>query len=299
MIDMRWGTVATGVLAAGLGCLVGLGCHGAAQTAAPASAAAPAVAGEPRATTRQAQVVSSDEAPDHGMPVSLAIPFATGRDGTKLVADFLARADAARAERVADLAIIIQTRRDEQLIECRSEIVPEAVTSARWGPSPGRLVPLDPLVTRTVTEWVYQCRPVTHTETRSRIENEDRCVPVTRVVPTSAAAFSDSAGGRTTVLPTDFYLEYRTVQECKKVPVLRTRSELVTETHCAPELMTREVTRHEFQLEQEYIPGHFEAFTRQRLRELEPVCYTPDPPASSQAEHNRIQGLLFGIKPRR
>jgi hypothetical protein len=297
---MRWGTAATGVLAAGLGCPVGLGCHGAAQSATPAGAAAPAVAAAPRPTVSQAQVVSSDEAPHHGQPVPLAIPFATGRDGTRLVADFLARADAARAERVADLAIIIQTRRDEQLIECRSEIVPEAVTSARWRPSPEQLVPLDPLVTRTVTEWVYQCRPVTHTETKNRIENEDRCVPVIRVVPTSAAAaFANSAGGRTTVLPNDFYLEYRTVQECQKVPVLRTHSELVTETQCAPELMTREVTRHEFQLEQEYIPGHFEAFTRQRLRELDPVCYTPDTPASPTAEHNRIQGLLFGIKPRR
>jgi hypothetical protein len=294
MFDMRWGMVVLGVLAPAAGTGGGIACHGRSQTATPAAA-------EPRPPVDQAQVVSREEAARHGHPIPLAIPFATGRDGTKLVADFLARADAARAERITDLAIVIQTRRDEQVIECRSEVVPEAVTSAAWRPSPSRLVPLDPPVTRTVTEWVYQCQPVTHTETRSRIENEDRCVTVTRAVPTSAAAFSHSGGGRSpAVMPyTDFYLEYRSVQECQKVPVMRARSELVTETKCAPELMTRTVTRHEFQLEQEYIPGHFEAFTRQRLRELDPVCYTPDAPTSPTAEHNRIQGLLFGIKPRR
>jgi hypothetical protein len=42
----------------------------------------------------------------------------------------------------------------------------------------------------------------------------------------------------------------------------------------------------------------FETFTRRRLRELDPGCYTPEasPQVPAAAPQNRIEGMLFGIQ---
>ena len=236
--------------------------------------------------------------------------FGIGRDGTKLVADFLAKVDAEKAD-VSDLAIVIQTRRDDQLVECRSEVVPESVTAAQWQPHKNQVVPLEPRITRTLTEWVYQCGPVTSSQIRSRTDYDEKCGLVIRAVPRSTTVYSKSMSGAlsavtgtslrstTQVVPfTDFYTEYQSVYECQQVPVVRVGPEQVTETKCAPDLQTHAVTRYEFQLEQLYIPGHFETFPRQRLRELEPVCYAIDARAAKpEKPRNRLEGLLLPRTP--
>ena len=302
MIDMRWSMAIVAVFS---GAGLGSGCHGAPEPRDPAGAAAQS------APDGKAQVVSRPEAVHRRGATALVMPFGVGRDGTKLVADFLAKADAARAGGVFDLAIVLQSRRDDQFVECRSEVVPESVTAPQWQPPGDRAVPLEPLITRTLTEWVYQCGPVTSTQIRSRTDHDEKCGFVNRAVPRSTTVYSPGALSVTSTMSggspstqstsssqfvpfTDFYTEYNSSYECNQVPVVRVGPEQVTETRCAPDLQTRTVTRHEFQLEQLYIPGHFEGFTRQRLRELEPVCYTIDARAAKTAQpRNRIEGLLL------
>jgi len=233
----------------------------------------------------------------------MVILFGVGRDGTKLVAEFLAKADAEKAD-VSDLAIVLQTRRDDRLVECRSEVVPESLTAPQWRPHQNQVVPLEPKITRTLTEWVYQCGPATSSQIRSRTDYEEKCGNVIRAVPRSTTVYDKSMSGATNAITasgsprmsasyvpfTDFYTEYNSVYECEQVPVVRVGPEQVTETKCAPDLQTHAVTRYEFQLEQLYIPGHFETFPRQRLRELEPVCYVaPEHPAGEK----HIDGLIF------
>jgi hypothetical protein len=303
MIDMRWSMAIVAVFGTGAGLGSAVGCHGTPEPRDPVGAAAQ------RAPDGKAQVVARQEA-RRASATALVMPFGIGRDGTKLVADFLARADAAHADAVFDLAIVIQSRRDDQFVECRAEVVPESVTAPQWQPPADRAVPLEPLITRTLTEWVYQCGPVTSTQIRSRTDYDQKCGLVTRPLPRSTTVYSEggmsasstmsggSPSARSTsasfVPFTDFYTEYNSVYECNKVPVVRVGPEQVTETRCAPDLQTRTVTRHEFQLEQLYIPGHFEGFTRQRLRELAPVCYTIDARAAKTAQpRNRIEGRLL------
>ncbi|HEU4731447.1 MAG TPA: hypothetical protein VFT22_26315 [Kofleriaceae bacterium] len=228
----------------------------------------------------RASVVSVQESLGYGRPTTLSIPFATGRQGAQLVAEFLAQADARHAAHVADLAIYLQTWRDGQLIECRSEIAPESVTSSEWRPPTTRSVSVSKPVTRIVSEWVSHCAPVTRSELRTHTEYEQQCSTVTHPVQRSRTTYSTSYNSLThssvSTPQTEFYTDYQSSYECKSVPVTRTRSELVTETQCRSELETRPVTRYEFQLEQEYVPGHFETLTRQRLRELDPVCSALD-----------------------
>jgi hypothetical protein len=244
-----------------------------------------------------AVVVSHAEAAPYGQAVPLAIPFATGRDGTQLVTEFLAQADARRAHHIADLAVFIQTRHDEQLVECRSDVVPESVTVSAWTPPTSRLVPMTHPVTQLTTEWVYQCRPVTTSQLRSHTETEQQCSTVSRPVQRSRTTYSTSYNSlthSTTSVPhTEYYTEYQSSYECRSVPVTRMRNEMVTENKCGSEPQTRMVTRHEFQLEHQYVPGHFETFTRQRLHELEPVCYTIDPTGPGATPQNRIEGSLY------
>jgi hypothetical protein len=250
-------------------------------------------------------VVSHEEAVRFGGATPMVMLFGVGRDGTKLVADFLAKADAENAD-VADLSIVIQSRRDDHIVECRAEVAPESVTAPQWQPPKSRVVALEPRITRTVTEWVYQCAPVASSQIRSRTEYEEQCGMVTRAVPRATTVYSKSTvdvtgavtnaspGTGTQVVPfTDFYTEYSSVYQCEQVPVVRVGPQQVTETRCAPDLQTRSVTRYEFQLEQLYIPGHFDAFPRQRLRELEPVCYTVDArPEQAGKLRNRLEGML-------
>jgi hypothetical protein len=305
MIDMRWSMAIVAVFGAGLGSAIG--CHGTAEPREPGGDAAQ------RRPDGKAQVVSRQDAARQASATALVMPFGIGRDGTKLVADFLAKADVARADGVVDLAIVIQSRRDDHFVECRAEVVPESVSAPQWQPPAERVVALEPLITRTLTEWVYQCGPVNSTQMRSRTDYDEQCGYVTRAVPRATTVYLPGATNATSVstggavarstmssfVPiTDFYTEYNSVYECQKVPVVRVAPELVTETKCAPDLQTRTVTRHDFQLEQLYIPGHFEGFTRQRLRELEPVCYTIDARAARTAQpRNRIEGLLFTRAP--
>jgi len=246
-----------------------------------------------------ARVVTHQEAARHGRPTPLTIPFAADRDGTELVAQLLAEADARRAAHVADVAIYLQTRRDEQIVECRSEVVPEEVTSSEWRPPTNRLESVSKPVTRMVSESVYQCRPVTRSQMRSYTEYQQQCSNVSRPVQRSRTTYSSSYSSLThssmSTPHTEYYTDYQSSYECRSVPVARMRSETVTETRCSSELQSRMVTRYEFQLEHRYVPGHFESFTRQRLRELEPVCYTREAaPTEPVVPHNRIEAMLFG-----
>lgn len=245
-----------------------------------------------------AKVVTHREAVRHGPPTPLSIPFAADRDGTELVGQFLAQADARHAAQVADVAIYLQTRHDEQIVECRSEVVPEEVTASEWRPPTSRLESVNKPVTRTVTESVYRCRPVTSSQMRSYTEYQQQCStvshPVQRSRTTYSSSYSSLTHSSTSTPHTEYYTEYQSSYECRSVPVSRMRSEMVTETRCSSEMQSRIVTQYEFQLENRYVPGHFESFTRQRLRELEPVCYTRDAASEPAAPQNRIEGLLFG-----
>jgi len=246
-----------------------------------------------------AKVVTHQEALRLGRPTPLSIPFAADRDGTELVGQFLAQADARRAAHVADVAIYLQTRHDEQIVECRSEVVPEEVTASEWRPPTSRVESVSKPVTRMVTESVYQCRPVTSSQMRSYTEYQQQCSTVSHPVQRSRTTYSSSYNSLThssTSSPhTEYYTDYQSSYECRSVPVFRMRSEMVTETRCSTEMQSRMVTRYEFQLENRYVPGHFETFTRQRLRELEPVCYPREAAASEPAvPQNRIEGMLFG-----
>jgi len=240
---------------------------------------------EQRLRPVRATVVSHREAARYGQPTPLRIPFATGRDGTQLVAEFLAQADARRVEHVADLAIVIQTSRDGRAVECRSEIVPESVTSSEWRPPTTRSVSVYKPTTKMVTESVHRCKPVTSSQMRSHSESEQQCSTVSHPVQRSRTTYSTSYNSLTrstsSTPHTEYYTDYQSSYECRSVPVTRMRSEMVTETKCGFELETHMVTRYEFQLENQYVPGHFETFTRQRLRELDPVCYALD--AATQA----------------
>jgi hypothetical protein len=75
---------------------------------------------------------------------------------------------------------------------------------------------------------------------------------------------------------------------------------MVSKTECSYQPVTRTVTRYEFQLESRYVPPRMETVTRQRLRELDPVCYqleaAADDPAlapPARTRGNRIEGRIF------
>jgi len=247
-----------------------------------------------------AQVVTAAEADGSGLtPGILSIPFAGETDGTKLVQDFLARADAAGAYLVADLAIFLATTQDSSTVECRTNIVPETTTETRTRPSHYVNVPVSRPVTRTVTESQYQCRPVTKLESRHYTEYQQRCGsvshPVTRTRTVYRSEYSWSTKSTRSVPQTESYTTYESRYECKSEPVSRTRLESVTKTECSFTPVTRTVTRYEYQFESRFVPAQLEMITRQRLRELDPECYVTGPANGppSTVHANRIEGRIF------
>lgn len=256
----------------------------------------------------EARVVPAREAEQSGLAGrSLVIPFTDGRDGTELVTRFFQDADRSGASLISELAIIIETARDGRSVACRTEIVPESVTETQLRPAQYKSVSVQRPVQKMVTEQVYRCKPVTRSEMRSHSEREQRCGSVTRPVQRTRTVYTtqyDSFSKSSRSVPrTESYTAYESRYECKSEPVTRMRSEMVTKTECSFESVTRTVTRYEFQLESSYIPAHMETLTRQRLRELDPVCYelelsADDPSLSppSQVRGNRIEGRIF-VKP--
>lgn len=252
-----------------------------------------------------ARVVPVHEAEQSGLTGRpLAIPFAGGRDGTELVAQFFQEADRARAQMISELAIILETTQDGRPVECRTEIVPESITETQLRPGQYKTVSVQRPVQRTVTEQQYRCKPVMRSEMRSHTEYEQRCGSVMRPVQRTRTVYStqyDSFSKSSRSVPrTEYYTAYESHYECKSQPVTRMRSEMVSRSECGYEPVTRTVTRYEFQLESQYVPPHMETLTRQRLRELDPVCYeieaaADDPSLAppTRARGSRIEGRIF------
>ena len=252
-----------------------------------------------------ARVVSAHEAEQSGLTGRpLVIPFEGGRDGTELVARFFQDADRARAHLISELAIIIETTQEGRPVECRTEIVPESITETQLRPGRYKTVSVQRPVQRTVTEQQYRCKPVMRSELRSHTEYEQRCGSVMRPVQRTRTVYTtqyDSFSRSSRSVPrTEHYTAHESHYECKSQPVTRMRSEMVSKTECGLEPVTRTVTRYEFQLESQYVPPHMETLTRQRLRELDPVCYeiaaaADDPSLSppTPARGNRIEGRIF------
>lgn len=243
----------------------------------------------------QAKVVSRGEGERSLLPVrTLAVPFSGARDGTELVAEYFKRADAAGAVLISDLAVYIRTEKDGQRAECRTEIVPELLTDTQFHPATNRPVYKSVPVTKQVSEFEYRCKPVSKYETRFVTEYEQRCRteqhPVQKSRTTYSYQYDYSSHSSRSVPRTEYYTDYESRYECHSEPVSKTKSEYVTKTECGSEMVTKTVTRYEYQFDNEYVPAHYEYITRQRLRELEPECYTLDEDAD---DGNRIEGTLY------
>jgi hypothetical protein len=249
----------------------------------------------------RAEVVTAERAAQEALPGEpLSFGFGPDADGTQLVADFLARADAAGAAMVSDLAIYLRTLRDGHVVECRTEIVPETVTSSRWKPAHTERVPVSRPVTRTVTEYEQRCTTVTRSQSRMVTEYQQRCRSVTRPVTRTRTTYSSSydsfSKSYRSTPRTETYTAYESRQECRSEPVTRYRTERVPHRECRSHPVSRSVTRYEFQYETRFVPGRLETLGRQRLRELEPVCYVVAGDAATSnapgASGNRIEGTL-------
>ncbi len=262
----------------------------------------PAAATERPLAPITAKVVSAAEAERSGLvEITLRTPFEAGADGTRLVADLLARADRERVELIADLAIYFPARdpRDGRVVECRSSIVPETLTETRTLPAHYESVSVSRPVSRVVTEPEQRCKPVTKYENKTSTEYEQRCgsvmKPVTRTRTAYRSEYDSFSKSYRQVPYTETYTAYESQYECKSEPVTKTRMEPVMRTECSSEIVTKTVTRYEFQLENRFVPARLETITRQRLRELDPECYlvpVPDGPPSS-ALTNRIEARAF------
>jgi len=247
----------------------------------------------------KAQVVSAEDAARAGLRSQpLVVPFRGDADGTHLVEDFLGRADAAGAKMVSALAIYLHSDADGRALECRTEIVPETVTRSEWTSARYDTVPVQRPVTRTVTEYEHRCHTVMRSRMTYRTEYQQRCHmvshPVTHTRTTYSTQYDSYSHSSRSVPHTESYTTYEYRNECHSEPVSRMVNESVPEQDCHSEPVTRTVTRYEFQLESRYVPPRLETITRQRLRELEPVCY--DVGAGSEApgatDGDRIEGTL-------
>ena len=258
-------------------------------------------AGDPVSVTSvkaRARVVAATQAEATGLAgETLAMPFTTPADGTQLVADYLARADQAGARYVTDLAIYLQTTRDDRAVECRSDVVPETFTETVHRPGRFELVPTTAPVQRTVTDHEYRCKSVTKYESKMVTEYEQRCRTERRPVRRSRTVYRseyDSFRKSTRSVPrTEWYTDYESHNECKREPVTRYKSEPVRKQDCKLEPVTRTVTRYEYQLENRYVPARFDQISRQRLRELEPECYALEETVPGLAPQNRVEGRIF------
>ncbi|RKH41031.1 hypothetical protein D7Y23_33700 [Corallococcus sp. AB050B] len=204
-------------------------------------------------------------------PWKLTVAFGAQQDGTRLLLDFMKRAEAAGGRYVSDVHIVLASDQDGEPVECRTEIVPEASveTGRVLQSTPGRtemrhhLVP----VTKTVFESQYQCQSVMEPRTASETYYESQY---------------DASTKRTRSVPrTRMVTRYEHRQKCGLVPMMRT------------------VTRFEYQFRSEFIPPRLELvprqYTRWSLKETPPACASPSPrTGDSPSMPHRVEGEVYG-----
>jgi hypothetical protein len=248
----------------------------------------------------KATVVSMDEADRSGLQKRLfAIPFGTGADGTRLVEDFLARADAAKVRLIAGLTITVRSAKGGRALDCATAIVPESIATTHMRPGRTEMVSVPRLVTRSVMEPEFRCRTVTRSRLVTRTEYQQRCryvsKPVTRSRTTYSSQYDSFSKGYRSVPRTETYTTYEGSNECRSEPVTRTTTEWQPEQECRSEMVSKTVTRFEYQLESQYRPPRLETIVRQRLRELSPVCRDAGPAGQppGAGKPNRIEGAIY------
>ncbi len=237
-----------------------------------------------------AEVVSAERARATSTPGQLrAIGIRPGSDSATVVAEFLRQADEAEAEMVSDLAIYLHTA---QGLECRTAIVPETVTRSEWHPPHEVQVTVPQPVRRMETTYERRCHTTTRLETKHVTEYQRRCHTTTRPVTRTRTTYSGYGSNRSP--RTETYTDYERHEECRNEPTMRTKTEYVPHEECKTEPVTSWVTRYEFQRETRFVPGRLETIRRQRLRELEPVCYPLDATAAAPGANagDRIEGRL-------
>jgi len=220
-----------------------------------------------------------------GRPVSRT--FGAGRDGTELVSTLLAEAERGGAVAVSDITITLAASTEDGPAECRTQILPERVSETRLTPATHRLVPVQRMVSRMVTEPQYRCHMESRPETRSVTTYELRCRSVSRPVTRTRTTYSHQYDSRTrssrSVPRTESYTTYESRQECHSEPVHRMKTETVMKNVCRHETTTRTVTRYEHHWQSQYVPPRLETLTHHRLREGTPDCYALNPPAAAAA----------------
>lgn len=248
----------------------------------------------------KATVVSMEEADRAGLHRrQLAIPFGPGADGTRLVEDFLARADAAKVRLIAGLTITVRSAKDGRALDCATAIVPESIATTHVRPGGMEMVSVPRLVTRSVMEPEFRCRSVTRSRLVTRTEYQQRCrhvsKPVTRSRTTYTSQYDSFSKGYRSVPRTESYTTYESSNECRSEPVTRTTTEWTPEQECRTQMVPKMVTRYEYQLESQYRPPRLETIVRQRLRELAPVCRDAGPAGQppGAGTPNRIEAAIY------
>jgi hypothetical protein len=242
-----------------------------------------------------ARVVTAAEAGRPGYePRPLVIPF-EGGDGTELVTRFLAEADRAQADMVTQLVVVIGSVQDGREMECRSGIVPESYNETVEVPGHTEQIPVKRPVTRMVSESQYRCHSVQQSEMHPRTDYQRDCRSVSRPVSKTRTVYRpqyDSHSRSYRSAPqTETYTAYESRYECTNRPVTRMESRLVSRRQCGFEPVSRLVTRYEFQYQSRYVPPELTSITRQRLRELDPVCLAVGGDGAAP-RGNRIEGVI-------
>ena len=242
-------------------------------------------------------IVPAARAQKSGLPEARSfLAFGPDQDGTKLLADFLRKAQGRGARYASDIAFYFVTDRDGRKTECRIGIVPEdeiqtiAVPGRTEGVS--QMVP----VARSVTEMQYRCRLTSKMVTGPEMHMENRCrmvsKPHTRTETTYTTQYDSFSKTTRSVPQTRMVTDYRMENECQMESVTKivTKSQMVNE--CGMESVTRTVMRYEFQYQTRFIPPHFASITTKKLRETEPVCRALS--EGEESKGNRLEGALYG-----
>jgi hypothetical protein len=256
-----------------------------------------AAAAEEQDVRPETLVVSAEEAEARGLEGTVAfVGFGPDQDGTKLLVDFLEKARARGARYVSDVNLYLGTSLDGAPAECRIAVHPADTVVKVEVPARYEHVPISTPVTRSVTEYVYRCRPTMKPVMRSETHYENRCRMVTRPVMRMETTYTTQydAFSRTSrsVPQTRMVTHQESHNECRMEPATRMVSKTEYSQECRMEPETRTVTRYEFQLQARFVPPHLEMMRGKKLVSSEPVCYAPvDGPAPDKG--NRIEAKIY------
>ncbi len=210
--------------------------------------------------------------------VPIELPFGQGQNGTELIVALMQRARAVGATYVGDLAFHMVFKRRGAVIECETRVLfDDELAAERAHVAPAVVAAAEPDDYSTDVA-SFEPHEVSFVATERELHCKQVAVSVATAERRFASRFDAEVGHKSDQIPVDIVMH----NEAREA--------------CAPERVTRKVTRFDFEAKLAYVPPDWTylaaTYAHDHIVEAPPLCYAIDPATLGDHPVHRLTATL-------